>query len=177
MPSAKRKSSAGDANPSISNLPRAYPEPGDWLSCALEHHDQIRSAFGAARAAPPGGARVSAMKGLAVVLNGHSLAEEVVLYPALAAIGNADLSDEAYAEQSEAKVQMAVLERLDPADDAWLAKLEEIRAAVFAHMAQEESTWFLAIKSSYEDQAKLSARFREEFERYTRTGILSTNAA
>ena len=117
------------------------------------------------------------MKGLAVVLNGHSLAEEVVLYPALAAVGKEGDAQEAYAEQTEAKIKMAELERLDPADDAWLEKLEQIRAAVLAHMSEEENTWFLEIKSRYKDQAKLSVRFKEEFERYTRTGIVATNGA
>jgi hypothetical protein len=176
MPNTKPSSPDGNtvlAEPATAA--RAAAEPGDWLSFALDHHDQIRSAFEIARKAPPGGARISAMKGLAVVLNGHSLAEEVVLYPALAAVGNADHAREAYAEQTEAKVHMADLERLDPADDAWLEMLEQIRAAVLAHMTEEESTWFLEIKSEYDDQAKLSARFKEEFERYTRTGYVATN--
>lgn len=164
-----------EPSPTTAEEARALAEPGDWLSCALEHHDHIRSAFAAALRAPPGGARVAAMKGLAVVLNGHSLAEEVVLYPALAAMGATDDAETAYSEQTEAKVQMAELERLSPASPDWLAQLEQIQSAVLAHMDEEESSWFLEIKREYPDQAKLTARYREEFERYTRTGIVATN--
>ncbi len=117
------------------------------------------------------------MKGLAVVLNGHALAEEVVLYPALVALDAAEDAQTAYAEQTEAKIQMAELERLSPASPDWAAQLEQIETAVLAHMEQEEGSWFLEIKESYPDQAKLTARYREEFERYTRTGIIATNGA
>lgn len=175
--SSSTKSKAEPLAPSSTDAARAVAEPGDWLSCALEHHDHIRTAFEAARRAPPGGGRIAAMKGLAVVLNGHSLAEEVVLYPALTVIDAAEDAETAYAEQTEAKILMADLERLSPLSPDWVAQLEQIQAAVLAHMEQEESSWFLRIKESYPDQAKLTARYTEEFERYTRTGIVATNGA
>jgi len=177
MARATTKSAQEPVAPSRADAARAVAEPGDWLSCALEHHDHIRAAFEAARKAPPGGARIAAMKGLAVVLNGHALAEEVVLYPALVALDAAEDAQTAYAEQTEAKIQMAELERLSPASPDWAAQLEQIETAVLAHMEQEEGSWFLEIKESYPDQAKLTARYREEFERYTRTGIIATNGA
>jgi hemerythrin superfamily protein len=177
MPALKSKAPNGETMPADSAIKaRAAAEPGDWLSAALDHHDQIRAAFEIARKAPPGGGRVSAMKGLAVVLTGHSLAEEVVLYPALASLGDPNHAEEAYAEQTEVKLQMAELERLDPASADWLEQLEQIRAAVLDHMTEEENSWFLQIKSEHPDQARLSARFREEFDRYARTGFVATNA-
>lgn len=154
---------------------RAACEPGDWLSIALEHHDQIRSAFARAMQAPPGGSRLTAFKGLAVLLNGHSIAEEIVLYPAFALLQSEE-AGEAYQEQTEAKIEMARLEQLDPAGENWLEQLELIRTAVLKHMWEEESAWFLELKGSSTSQAKLTARFKEEFERYTRTGIIATNA-
>lgn len=174
---AAKPSASEPKTSSAADAARAVAGPGDWLSCALEHHDHIRACFETARRAPAGGARIAAMKGLAVVLNGHSLAEEVVLYPALVAIEAAKDAKTAYAEQTEAKIQMAELERLAPDSPDWLAQLEKIQAAVLEHMEQEESSWFLEIKESYPDQAKLTARYREEFERYTRTGIVATNGA
>src|SRR4051794_25512498 len=66
---------------------RAMAAPGDWLSMALDHHAQIRAAFAAARTAESSAERTMALKALALILNGHSLAEELVLYPALAQIG------------------------------------------------------------------------------------------
>ncbi len=156
--------------------PREAAGPADWQALALLHHQQIRSAFIRALQAPPGGSRLAALKGLAVLLNGHSLAEEIVLYPVIAG-ENARGSDKVYTEQSHAKVEMAMLERLDPASDEWIAQVEAIQAAVEEHMMEEEERWFVLIKRSGANQAKLTARYKEEFERYTRTGVVATNAA
>ncbi|RAK68491.1 hypothetical protein [Phenylobacterium kunshanense] len=38
--------------------------------------------------------------------------------------------------------------------------------AVGRHIFEEEGTWFLDLKKDYDDQAFLTRRFREEFERY-----------
>jgi hypothetical protein len=147
---------------------KAAAEAGDWLSMALDHHQQIRSAFEACRTAADPTARLAAMKRLALVLNGHSLAEEVVLYPALAKAGEKGHAGMAYSEQTTAKMQMAELERIDAAReaDAWNDKLEHIRGAVLHHMFEEEGSWFLELKAQYEDQAFLTRRFAEEYERY-----------
>src|ERR1700679_1657127 len=63
---------------------RAASTPGDWLGLVLEHHLQIEAAFLTVRTANTAAARVAALKKLAVLLTGHSNAEEAVLYPALA---------------------------------------------------------------------------------------------
>src|SRR5690349_13090170 len=74
--------------------------PSDWLSLALDQHEAIRQAFEDCRAASSGPARVAAMKRLALVLNGHAIAEELVLYPALAQTGDKLAAGQAYAEQT-----------------------------------------------------------------------------
>ncbi|MFZ5729379.1 MAG: hemerythrin domain-containing protein, partial [Pseudomonadota bacterium] len=130
--------------------------------------DQIRSAFEEARSAADPAGRVAASKRLALVLNGHALAEELVLYPALAKEGDKGRAGIAYSEQTTAKMQMAELERIDPAKEAWLDKLEHIRGAILHHIWEEENSWFPRIKAEYEDQAFLDRRFREEFDRYDR---------
>ena len=147
---------------------RAAAGDGDWLSMALDHHDQIRTAFEACRSAPAGAGRTKALKELALVLNGHSLAEEVVLYPALAKAGEKGHAGMAYTEQTTAKMQMAELERIDPAADDWRDKLEHIRGAVLHHIYEEENRWFIELKEQYDDQAFLTQRYQEEFGRYVR---------
>jgi hypothetical protein len=147
---------------------RAATQGQDWLAAALDHHDQIRAAFEQARQAPSAAGRLEAMQQLAAVLNGHSLAEEVVLYPALAKAGEKAHASLAYTEQTTAKMQMAELERIDPADEAWADKLEHIRGAVLHHIYEEEGGWFLDLKRDYDDQAFLTRRFIEEYERYAR---------
>lgn len=144
---------------------RAAAEPGDWLTAALDHHDRIRADFEACRSAASPEARLAAMKTLALHLNGHSLAEEVVLYPALAKAGEKGHAAMAYSEQTTAKMQMAELERIAAGTDEWLDKLEHIRGAVLHHIYEEEGTWFLELKEKG-DQAFLAERFLEEYERY-----------
>lgn len=145
---------------------RAAAQPGDWLSAALDHHDQIRAGFDACRDAQDGPSRIAAMKRLSRVLIGHSLAEEVVLYPALAKAHEKSHATLAYTEQTTAKMQMAELERIPPEDEAWADKLEHIRGAVLHHIFEEEGVWFLEIKDKYDDQGFLTRRFLQEYVRY-----------
>lgn len=154
---------------------RAAAAPGDWLSMVLDHHDEIRSAFAAGRAATGAADRTAAFDALALVLNGHSLAEELVLYPALGQAGEKMHAAHAYLEQTAAKAQMAELENIAPSKQAWLDKWEHIEGAVLTHMFEEESDWFLTLKSKGEDQSRLAARYAEEFDRYA--GAPSSQAA
>ncbi len=145
---------------------RAAADSGDWLSMALDHHDRIRAAFAACRDAEAGDDRRAAMKDLALVLNGHSLAEEVVLYPALAQAGEKMHAGHAYTEQTTAKMQMAEWENIAASTPEWKDKLEHIQGAVLTHIYEEESSWFLRLKEKGENQSRLTERFSEEYERY-----------
>ena len=146
----------------------AAARPGDWLSQILNHHRQIEALFAAVKSATTAEARREAQKRLAVILTGHSVAEEAAIYPALAAdkqVGHAEL---AYQEQSAAKMEMGLLERLDPMSQDYLDKLEHIRGAVAHHVYSEEGTWFLELAKDVgpEEQAMITQRYKEEFERY-----------
>jgi len=147
---------------------RALTRPGGWLGMVLDHHEQIEAAFARVQKAGSANARRSAQKALAVLLTGHSIAEESVLYPALALHGQKSHSGEAYTEQSAAKVQIAALDDLEPMSQDYLDKLEHLRAAVAHHVYEEESEWFPTLRK-IDDAAlhtKLSRRYRDEFERY-----------
>ena len=146
----------------------AAARPGDWLSQILDHHRQIEALFAAVKSATTAEARREAQKRLALILTGHSVAEEAAIYPALAAdkqVGHAEL---AYQEQSAAKMEMGLLERLDPMSQDYLDKLEHIRGAVAHHVYSEEGTWFLELAKDVgpEEQAMITQRYKEEFERY-----------
>lgn len=147
---------------------RAAARPGDWLSMVLEHHVQIEQAFADVKSATTLAARLSAQKTLAVILTGHSNAEESALYPALAGADEKSHATSAYAEQAAAKTQMGLLERLAPMSQDYLDKLEHIRGDVAHHVYEEEGNWFLELKEKVpaEQQAKLTERYAEEFERY-----------
>lgn len=146
---------------------RAAATPGDWLSAVLDHHDEIREAFAAGKQARSAAERTEAMKALALVLNGHSLAEELVLYPALGQAGDKVNAAHAYLEQTTAKAQMAELETIAPSKPDWRDKWEHIEGAVLTHMFEEESDWFLRLREKAEDPARITARYLEEYNRYT----------
>jgi hemerythrin superfamily protein len=149
---------------------RSAASDGDWLSLVLNHHTQIETAFSAVKAATDPANRVAAQKRLALLLTGHSIAEEAVIYPALVAAGEEAHSTKAYTEQSAAKVQMGLLENLEPMSQEYLDKLEHIRGAVAHHVYEEEANWFLDLKTKLPpaDQTKITFRYQEEFSRYTR---------
>lgn len=141
---------------------------GDWLEQVLDHHLEIEAAFASVKEGTSAEERTAALKALALVLTGHANAEESVLYPALARVDEKAHAMMAYGEQAAAKVQMGLLENLPPMSQDFLDKLEHVRGAVVHHMYQEEGTWFLELKrkAPLADQAKLAARYQEEYERY-----------
>ncbi|RZI76705.1 MAG: hemerythrin domain-containing protein [Pseudomonas sp.] len=149
---------------------RAKARPGDWLGQVLDHHDAIEAAFETVRVAQDATQQRAAQKNLAVILTGHSNAEEAVIYPALADNGEKAHAGLAYEEQAAAKIQMALLEKLEPLSEEFFDKLEHIRGAVTHHMYQEESSWFLDLieKVPAEEQAMLARRYEEETSRYLR---------
>lgn len=149
----------------------------DWLARVLDQHQEIETLFAEALTAEPGEERLTAMKNLGQLLTAHSMAEEVVLYPAIARSGEKGDATMAYEEQSMAKVEMAALEQLDPESDEWAQKLETIRQAVAHHVYEEESEWFPQLHRSVSEAEAdmLSMRFDEEFDRHGNVGTSRMN--
>jgi hemerythrin superfamily protein len=143
---------------------------GDWLAIVLEHHRQIEAFFTQAMVAPDGPSRLAALKRLGVLLTGHANAEESVLYPMVADTGEKAHAAMAYQEQAMTKVEMALLEKLDPMGRDWREKLEHIQGAVLYHVYEEEGTWFPELQQHLPvaERPRLTRRFVEEFERYMR---------
>lgn len=140
----------------------------DWLRAVLAHHRGVEEAFAQVAAAADAAGRRRAQRWLATLLTGHSLAEEAVLYPAMALTDQKGHSTAAYTEQSAAKVNLAALETLDPLSQDYIDKLEHVRAAVAHHVYEEESKWFVELARAGDSalQARLGARYAEEFNRY-----------
>jgi hemerythrin superfamily protein len=150
---------------------RTHSHAGDWLSNVIEHHEQIEHAFEQVRSASDAGSRRTAQKRLAVLLTAHANAEETVLYPELADRGHKAHAGTAYEEQAMTKIQLALLDKLEPMSQDYLDKLEHIRGAVTHHMYQEESSWLLDLKRDVpgSHQTVLGERYREEMGRYLGT--------
>ena len=157
----------------------AIARPGDWLSQVLDHHRQIEAAFGELKSTTDASARIAAQKKLGILLTAHSIAEENAIYPALAAEHQVAHAELAYQEQSAAKMELGLLERLDPLSDDYADKLGHIEGAVKHHVYSEEGTWFLQLRqdASENEQAMITERYAEEFERYMGSGLPSASQA
>jgi len=158
---------------------RSVASAGDWLSMILDHHEWVEQAFAEVRAAGDAASRRQAQKNLGVLLNGHSLAEEAVVYPALVRIGKHASAEMAYAQQVAAKLQLAALEHFDPMCQDYLDKLEHLEGAVKRHVYEEEHDWYVDLKQQAPpaDQQMITQRYGEEFDRYIRGGEDPTDDA
>lgn len=143
-----------------------------WLAQIVAHHKAIEQCFADALSATSLDARRHAMTELARLNTGHSIAEEVTVYPLLVqhngVIGGKIQATLAYEEQQMTKIQQAMLEQLDPMSEEWREKLEHIKSAVQQHVYEEENHRFaeLAKALSPGESARLGRRYAEEFERY-----------
>lgn len=157
--------------------------PDTWLARVLEHHRAIERAFDDLERADSIASRRAAQKWLAMLLTGHSIAEEVTLYPALASHHGKIRAQLACQEQSAAKGEAAALEELHPMSQDYEDKLAHIRGAIAHHMYEEEGTWFLKLQeiASTETMTRLTRRYDEEFSRYmgqdTRESVLRASGS
>ena len=147
---------------------RASSEGSQWITQVCDHHDQIDAAFAAVRGARAAADQRAAQKRLAVLLTGHSLAEEAVLYPAMALADQKAHATTAYTEQSAAKVQLAALDELTPLSEDYTEKLQLLWAAVSQHIYSEETEWYPKLRDAADPalHAKLAKRYREEATAY-----------
>ena len=148
----------------------------DWLATVLRHHQQVEAAFAEALNANGADARLSAAKRLSVLLSAHANAEEAVIYPAMTVEDQKAHAAMAYEEQAATKIELALLETLDPMSQEWRDKMEHIQGAVLHHVYQEEGTWFpkLVQELPASESQRLTMRFNEEFERFSRGGGMSS---
>ena len=144
----------------------------EWLAMIISHHSRIMQLVDEALIAADPDARRRTLKELARLTAGHSIAEEMTVYPAIVdhtgPISGKIHAAMAYEEQQVTKIQFAKLEQLDPMSHEWENKLNHTRKALQQHIYQEESNWYpeMARELTLEESARLSRRYAEESERY-----------
>lgn len=151
---------------------RRHAERAPWLAMVLDHHEQIDAAFERVKFTNETAGRRAALRKLTILLTGHALAEEGVIYPALSDNGENGHATMAYTEQSAAKMQLGLLEHMDPMSQDFDDKLGHLEGAVKHHVYQEESNWFIDLinNAPEADHAMISKRYSEEFNRYIQGG-------
>jgi hemerythrin superfamily protein len=143
---------------------------GNWLEEIKAQHREIARLFQAAMSAPDAPGRRREVKRLATLLTGHSIAEEVAIYPGVYVDGDEVGALELYKEQQMAKILLA---RIDDAlatghADEATRLLGQLQSAVQAHVAEEEQQKFPALvsKASAQMNDKMTTDFRATFTRY-----------
>lgn len=150
------------------SVAEAQATGGTWFDMVKAHHAMIAKTLDRILATPDGevAERTALQKRLAYLLTAHSVAEENVLYPALARMGMASASDQLYIEQAHAKVGNADLEISPKGDAAWLAKVAALKTAILHHAKDEEEADLfpkLMQAAGPSMNAKLTADYAHEF--------------
>lgn len=135
----------------------------------LDHHRAIESLFARAKT-ESGPAAAATVRELAVLLNGHAMAEEAVIYPEVSGHSGKVHAGMAYEEHAMTKVQLAELQKMEPGTKDWAEKLEHIESAVQQHVYQEESSWLPDVirYAPVDARQRMSMEFRAYFERFDR---------
>jgi len=134
----------------------------------LRHHAAIEEALEAlGRVREPSACR-QALRWLATLMKGHALAEDTVLYPALAFDGQRAHAVCAFADESRFRMDLAALAQRQPGTPAFVDKRDALRADLALHFHEEEGSWYPALcrRGDARETARLAAAFEEEFRRY-----------
>jgi hypothetical protein len=140
----------------------------DWFAEVLRQHVAIEAALEAVRTAGDPAAGRHALRWLATLMKGHAIAEETVLYPAVAFDGQRAHAVSAFADESSFRIDLAGLALLEPGSPDFVDKLEALRADMVLHFYEEEGAWYPALcrREGGRGNARLHTLFREEFRRY-----------
>lgn len=149
----------GDAAEDRANA-QELPE-GDVVRILLEQHARIRDLFAKVQAASDAD-RHTAFDELRALLAVHETAEELVLRPKAEGKEWKEVANQRNREEAEANQVLADLERLDPATEAFLRKLQAFESAVDQHAEAEENEEFPRIlrEVDAEERQKLGSRLK-----------------
>jgi hemerythrin superfamily protein len=168
---AMTTAAAAAVGPALAQTPAIGPlTEGNWFDEIKAQHREIARLFQAAMSASDVPARRREVKRLATLLTGHSIAEEVAVYPGIYIDGDEQGALELYREQQMAKIMLA---RIDDAlamnhPDEASDLLGKLQSAVQAHVQEEEQQRFPALmqKADAAMNDKMTRDFKMQFTRY-----------
>lgn len=125
---------------------------GDVVDLLLAQHQEARQLFSAIHGAA--GDRAEAFQCLVRLLAVHETAEEEVVYPALKSIGpeGERIAEARKAEESEAKTELAQLEKIGVDGPGFDEQLGVFRMNVLQHAQREEEEVFPLLRGSLEPE-------------------------
>ena len=145
---------------------------GDWFAMIQAHHALVARSFDQLLATGDKStflARDRMVRLIGYQLTAHSVAEENVIYPAIARAGMVTESDKLYLDQAHAKVMQSQLELQSRIQEegTWVQAARTLQAAVLQHAkGDEEGRLYpqLRAKTSASENAMLTALYRREFD-------------
>ena len=140
----------------------------EWLRLVVLQHEEIEDSFDRLRDVAHLASAQDEERVLAALLTAHAIAKEAVLYPAMANAQQRAHAVAACIGQSRIKIQLAALERLDSTASDYREALARLAETFSEQVFDEECSWFPALARTGDAalQARLSARFVAEYQRY-----------
>jgi len=138
-----------------------------WVADVLAHHDAIEAALDVVAGSADIAGRRAAVRRLSLLSTAHGQAEEIVLYRAMALLGQPMHTLVGVADHARLRATMAALEAADDLGGADAVEmLGEIRGEMLRHMFIEERDWFPAFCRDGDAKlhARLSTLFATEFQ-------------
>ncbi|HZY17719.1 MAG TPA: hemerythrin domain-containing protein [Ramlibacter sp.] len=143
---------------------------GDWFAMIQKHHALVAASLEKLLASDKSTylAREQLVRMIGYQLTAHSVAEENVIYPAIAMAGMTTDSDKLYLDQAHAKVMNAQLEMQARLKDKgnWKEAARTLQDAVLKHAKEDEEGRLypqLRSKLSAAENALLTAGYQREF--------------
>lgn len=147
---------------------------GDWLAMVKVHHAMVMKTLDQMLDSSSRTflRRERMQELLHHQLTAHSVAEENVLYPAIARNGALDEADKLYLDQAHAKVMDAEIDLISAEQESvWFDKLRALKAALQQHAnGDEEGRLYPALRSKLDASANrlLAAAYQAEFNSVSR---------
>lgn len=127
---------------------------GDWMEALIAEHRAVMKIFDALEAtgAKSTGKRSMLLMQLKHALAKHAIEEENVIYPALREAGQTDAADGLHKEHGYVKQYLYELDNMPKESPEFMAKLDRFRRDMEAHVSDEETSLFPALRASLTDE-------------------------
>lgn len=114
------------------------PQPRDALQMLADDHRTVEALFEKYENARGASAQAKIVRQICEELTIHALIEEQVFYPAVREVVEDDMMDEAQVEHDSAKALIESLQRSEPGDPFYEAKVSVLKEQVEHHVYEEE---------------------------------------
>jgi len=143
---------------------------GDWMAMVKAQHGAIAKTLDQLVAAKGDAPPRDVVERLVYQLTAHAVAEENVLYPAMATNGMADQSGQLYDEHAKAKIMLSALHMASMKEGKplqnWRATATKLQSAILQHAKEhEESAMYpkLQEKLDAKQNQLITASYKQQF--------------